>query len=197
MKTPNGVPAKSRHLTKTYPTINFVDCSTTANRSAYRRSSSASTEPLRLSTMRNKCIKMDFQTPSSNSCSRSTTSIRKKLKPVWPSLSEKAFWTVIIRHFKSMLQREYIWLLGPVILAWEGIPLEGCRQHIVLRISTGGQQRSSHISPQYHVEQGLHAAACHFPSQRSATGQDSEDMDILRGCGYWLWEPYYRSFFSR
>ena len=36
-------------------------------------------------------MKMDFQTPNSNSCKRSTTNIMNRSKPVWLSLSEKAF----------------------------------------------------------------------------------------------------------
>ena len=70
-----------------------------ANKLSHLQSSSAKTVPLRLFTMWSKCMKIDFQTPSSNSCSKSTTSMRKKSKPAWPSLSKNVFWTTIIRHF--------------------------------------------------------------------------------------------------
>ena len=67
------------------------DKSPIANNSSHRWSRSANTDPLRLPSMQSKWIKMDFQTPSSNSCSKSTTSIRKKSKLAEPSLDEKAF----------------------------------------------------------------------------------------------------------
>ena len=52
------------------------------NELSHRRSSSAKTVPLRLTIMRSKWMKIAFQTPSSNSCNKSTTSMRKKSKPV-------------------------------------------------------------------------------------------------------------------
>ena len=58
----------------------------------HRQSSSDNTSPFRLSTIQSKWTKTAFHTLSSNSCKRSTTSMRKKLKPVSPSLSKNAFY---------------------------------------------------------------------------------------------------------
>jgi hypothetical protein len=59
---------------------------------SYRRSSSASLSPFTLSNILNRCMNTAFHTPSSNSCKRSTTSIKKKSNPVWQSRSENAFY---------------------------------------------------------------------------------------------------------
>ena len=63
-------------------TISSATESAMTNKLSHRRSSSAKTVPLRLCTMRSKWMKIDFQTPNSNSCNKSTTSMKKKSKPV-------------------------------------------------------------------------------------------------------------------
>ena len=69
------------------------------NSKTYRRSSSMtniSVPPLAAYRRRIRCVKRVFQTPSSNSCKRSTTSILDGLK-AGPSRSTKAFFDMCIK----------------------------------------------------------------------------------------------------
>ena len=59
---------------------------------AYWRSNSCFDFPSTQSRRRSRWMNIAFQTPSSTSCKRSTTSISNMLKPNTESLSENAFW---------------------------------------------------------------------------------------------------------
>jgi len=73
------------------------------NSKTYRRSSSManiSVPPLAAYRRRMRCVKKVFQTPSSNSCKRSTTSILDGLK-AGPSRSTKAFFDMYIKTLET------------------------------------------------------------------------------------------------
>ena len=82
----------------------------------YHWSSSAILLFGRLSSILSKCMKTAFQTLSSNLWRRSTTSIRKKLKPIWLNLSENAFYNVTRSNVNSMgAKRRCTWVNLPLL----------------------------------------------------------------------------------
>lgn len=74
----------------------------------HRLSNSYLRDSLWQSRMRSRCMKMAFQTPSSTSCNKSTTTMSNMLNPKWPRRSENAFYEVKLNINRTLYPQKDI-----------------------------------------------------------------------------------------